>query len=320
MLVDAAFNIVIAGAGGGNAALEVQLIAGKLASSSSLSGEANDACHILFPNDQALKRRSQYLMHGKGNEEGETATATTRGPFLISTANEIGDALATADGLIVACDADHAAMEPSRIDIFLNNAPNLKHVALLSQMGGIFKALESHVKRMCADKDIDCSIVRAGIFKGGGPGEKLQPDEDDERAVVAQEEEFGLNRYYYDTIIELSKAQNTMAFDRFTLGAKVTAGDPFSQPNMFQKMAQHQSFDPADTDTGRSAAAAALLYLAKEQYTISRDNDDEGSRLAAPLVDVTLTTAKSSTPPTQEEWRERFATASGEEATAAAAT
>jgi len=82
-----------------------------------------------------------------------------------------------------------------------------------------------------------------------------------------------------------------MGFDKFTLGAKVTAGDPFSfRGGFLGRIASGQSFEPSDTDTGRTAAAAALLAAVRREAG----------------VDVSLSTLKGEIPPSPEEWEAMF--------------
>jgi hypothetical protein len=273
-----AFNIVVDGSGGG---LEVQLIAGKLAT------RAGNVCHIMTATDEKSVRRNRALMYGPGDA---TPTPTSiAGPLFVSDPEDIGNALSNANGLILLSIEDKALPE-SKVDIFLRNTPQLSHVALLSQIGGVHRKLEEHLEAACRARSVACSIIRTGILKGGGPGDGGGGGEDRDH-----EDDWGLDKFYYSTLFELMLAQNTMAFDRFTLGVKVVAGDVYKAPNFFAKLSANQSFDPSDFDTGRSAAAAALLAV------LERPTGG---------VDVSLSTAKSTVPPTMAEWEELLSSVS----------
>jgi len=258
-----AFNIVISGPG----SLEVQLIAGKLAEAT-----PGDVASIIVPADPRYLKKCRSLLYDDGSGDIQYAPD---GPALVSTGDEIGDALEVADALLIVC--EEQAMENSRIDLLLANAPLVKHVGLLSRHGGSLKNLENYLESKCDSARISCSIVRAGILKGGGPGEGGE----DGRT------EWGLAKYYDNTIFDLLQARTSMAFDKLTLGAKVTAGDPFPFRGGIIGISQsNQSFEPSDTTTARTLAAGALLAA------VRRDNG----------VDVSLSSAKGKIPPTREDW------------------
>ena len=249
------FDIVVSG----NSAIEVQLIAGKLAA------REGDRCSIIGPADRGFVGNCQRLLYGRGSDPAEFG-----GPAFVSTGEEIGEALETAQGLIIVC--EDAPFADTSINTMIENAPELQHIAVMTQMGGGLKQMEEKLRATCSSAGLALSIVRAGILKGGGCGREGN--------------EFGLNKHYYDTLYELQGAMNTMSFDKFTLGAAVTQGDPFKFPNFFQKLKSAQSFQPADTDTGRIAAATALLRAVKRSTG----------------VDISVSSAKGEEPPTAEEW------------------
>mmetsp|Transcript_48530 Transcript_48530/g.94869 ORF Transcript_48530/g.94869 Transcript_48530/m.94869 type:complete len:297 (+) Transcript_48530:64-954(+) len=262
-----AFSFVITGSG----SLEVQLIAGKLAEAT-----PGDTAAIIVPGEASYAKKCRSLLYDDG--KGLSAEAPS-GPALVSTGDDIGTALDSAEGLLVVCEEQPFA--DSRIDLILANSPRLAHVGLLSRHGGSLRKLEDSLKKKCDAKEISCSIVRAGILKGGGPGNGGE----DGRT------EWGLSKFYYNTIFDLLESRITMGFDKFTLGAKVTAGDPFSfRGGFLGRIASGQSFEPSDTDTGRTAAAAALLAAVRREAG----------------VDVSLSTLKGEIPPSPEEWEAMF--------------
>jgi hypothetical protein len=273
-----AFNIVVDGSSG--AGLEVQLIAGKLAA------RAGHVCHIMTATDEKSLRRNRALMYGQ--EATSTASPDIdgryAGPWFVSDPEDIGDALSNANGLIL-FSLEDKTMSESKVDIFLRNTPKFSHVSMQSQIGGVHGKLEEHLKAACRERNVECSSIRSGILKGGGPGDGGDADHNVCR---------GLDKFYYSTLFELMLAQNTMAFDRFTLGVKVVAGDVYKAPNLFDKMSANQSFDPSDIDTGRTAAAAALLAVLERRKG----------------VDISLSTAKGNVPPTTAEWDELLSSVS----------
>ena len=98
-------------------------------------------------------------------------------------------------------------------------------------------------REVLAGGNVELSIVRVGSLKGGGPGE-------------AEEGELGLHKSYYDSIVDLSIYMATSAYDKFTLGASVSAGDPFDMPNPLLRAAKQGSFEASDAETSRTVAAS----------------------------------------------------------------
>jgi hypothetical protein len=262
-----AFHHVIVGRG----ALEVQLIAAKLADRS------GDTCAIITSSDENYIRNCRNLMYGRKNDpnndddDDDDYNAGAKGPIFVSDSQSIGNELDKADGLIIVCE-DEAF---DGVDMMMDNSPNIRHVAVLSKMGGGLRKMEESFQSKCLMNNVALSIVRAGILKGGGPGN-----------VDVEGPDLGLSKFYYDSNYELGSAMVTMASDKFTLGARVTPGDPFKPPNMFAKIKSKNSFDPADTDTGRIAAAQSLLVAIQME---------DG-------IDISLSTEKAEMPPTVEEW------------------
>jgi len=297
---EAAFHHVFTGTG----AIEVQLIAAKLAI------RAGDTCSLVGPSDTSHVNSCRALMYGKKAAKEFILTSTTSGTTslaFVTEGEDIAAALKMADYVHLVC--DDKALGDSMVGSILESAPDVKHVALVSKMGGKFKGLEGVVKDICNKRDVPCSVLRTGVYKGGGPGEvyvgednKLRDDTaaDADADVVAADEasdekeavEYGLSRFFYDTNFDLPDAMNTMAFDKYTLGVKITPGDQFKTPGkLWQQFSASSSFEPSDTDTGRIAAAQAMLAV------VGRG---EG-------VDVSLSTQKGTAPPSFEEWETMLA-------------
>jgi len=277
----AAFHHVFAGTG----ALEVQLIAAKLAL------KAGDTVTILGQGGASQARKCVALMYGSQEVEGRASDvaandrhaadgddATRRRPEFAADGDSTGLALSKADGIIIAC--EDRAVEDGIVDALLDNAPRLRTVALLSAHGGKFEAMENSIRAKCEGRALAFSVLRAGILVGGGPGGDVEKQDG---------EEWGLSKYFYDNKFDLTDAMTTMSMDKFTMGVRVTPGDPFKGPNFFSKIMAGNSFEPRDGDTGRVAAAHALLAAVRRP----------GGGL-----DVSLSTAKGSRPLSFGEWDE----------------
>ena len=70
------------------------------------------------------------------------------------------------------------------------------------------------------------------------------------------------------------------------MGAKIVKGDPFKGPTFISKMFSANSFEPRDEDTGRTAAASALLASVRSETG----------------VDLSISTAKKDRPLSRDEW------------------
>jgi hypothetical protein len=176
----------------------------------------------------------------------------------------------------------------------LNSAgENLSKVVLLSKIGvsqakggGFFgggggngKLLQSEttLRELCKAKNLDLSIVRAGILKGGGPGEN--------------DNDFGLAPCYYNTLLDIVEASVTMAHDKYTLGLDCRPGDTIQMPNIIAQMSSKSSFEACPYDTNRIVVAGGLVAAA----------------LSDAPVEVTVSAAKGREPPTLEAWTKAFA-------------
>jgi len=271
-----AFHHVIAATG----ALEVQLITAKLAI------KAGDTCALIGSSEKSHVRTCRALMYGSANAKKfdyttDLSTVSATNPLSFVTEGvSIAASLSGADYLHLIC--EDKALGDSMVGSLLSSAPNVKHVSLLSKMGGGFRGMEQVAQDICNERNVPFTVVRAGVLKGGGPGDPKDKDSEE------KEEEWGLSKFFYDTNFDLPSAMNTMAFDRFTLGAKVTPGDPFKKPGkFFAGFSSNISFEPSNTDTGRIAAAQALLA------SVQRENG----------IDISLSTEKGKVPPSLEEWK-----------------
>ena len=102
-------------------------------------------------------------------------------------------------------------------------------------------------------------------------GRQLQTNEH----LLPQNHKCRFDEIEYDTIFELETAMCTSAFDKFTLGCKLTSGDPFDLPNPLARAAVRGSFDPRDEETNRliagNAAVQALSHPAAVEFTVSAE-------------------------------------------------
>jgi len=277
-----AFHHVLTGTG----ALEVQLIAAKLAI------RAGDTVTLVGPSDTSHIRTCRALLYGgkaaKAQMESDPNTPTSVPLAFVTDGGDIANSLERADYVHLVC--DDKAFGDSMVGSIIESAPSVKHVVLLSKMGGGLKGLEDVVKGVCEKRGVPCSVARVGVLKGGGPGGQEDEGTDDtEGETAAPAEDIGLARYFYDTNFDLPNAMNTMAFDKYTLGAKITPGDPYKTPGkLWQSFTKSNTFEPADTDTGRIAAAQAMLRCAVREKG----------------VDVSVSTSKGKVPPSDGEWEE----------------
>ena len=173
-------------------------------------------------------------------------------------------------------------VEPATVNTLLNSAgADLGKIVLISKMGvtkakGGFlgggkdaKLLEAEtaIRRICASKQLSLSVVRVGVLKGGGPGDA--------------ENDLGLSKSYYNSLIDSVEASVTMAHDKYTLGVECATGDPYELPNIFSVLAQKSSFEPSPFETNRivAASAAVAALLAKEPLEFSVSSA-KGQRLS----------------------------------------
>ena len=82
----------------------------------------------------------------------------------------------------------------------------------------------------------------------------------------------------------------TSAYDKFTLGAKVTSGDTIELANPIMRAARASDFSPFDDETSRVVAAGAVVQALKHPSA----------------VDISVSAAKGEQAPTPEEWATIF--------------
>jgi hypothetical protein len=184
-------------------------------------------------------------------------------------------------------------IDEKTINTFLEfSGDNLYKLVLLSKIGvsrakGGFlgggddvKLLECEklLSRICKDRNLGFSIVRAGSLKGGGPGE------DNGNTSMA------LDKSYYNTILDIVESKTAEAHDKFTIGAECLMGDPLEIPSLITRMSSKSSFEPMPGETNRIVAAAACVAASKF------DTD----------IEVTVSSHKSRQVPTMEEFQTIF--------------
>ena len=148
------------------------------------------------------------------------------------------------------------------------------------------QTLENYLREAGSKNGADLSIVRVGTLKGGGPGR----DENTGDAAL------GLSKAYYNTLVDLQTYMCSSAYDKFTLGAKLTKGDPYDLANPIIRASRASDFAPHDDETSRIVAAGAVVHAP--------------SHPAA--VELSVSAAKGEDPPgppTSEQWAELFADA-----------
>ena len=77
-----------------------------------------------------------------------------------------------------------------------------------------------------------------------------------------------------------------LADDKYTLGAKCTAGDKFDMANPLARMAFAGTFEPRDDEASRVTAGGAMIAALQHEAA----------------VEFTLSAAKAEAPPTEGEW------------------
>jgi len=209
---------------------------------------------------------------------------------IVAVNSEISAALAQAQALCIVC--DEGSLPESPMMSALEAAPDLQKIVLLSRMGvskatagfmGLGKGevemqeCEARLRAAAGSRGLDLSVVRVGSLKGGGPGAMASADS----------EEIGLSQNYYDTILELETALVTQAYDKYSLGCSLKAGDTIEAQNTFSRLANKGSFEPRPDETSRVVAGGAVV-----------------ATLAHPKpVEFTLSATKGTAAPTADEWQ-----------------
>eukprot|EP00531_Pseudo-nitzschia_arenysensis_P003113 CAMPEP_0116138552 /NCGR_PEP_ID=MMETSP0329-20121206/12841_1 /TAXON_ID=697910 /ORGANISM="Pseudo-nitzschia arenysensis, Strain B593" /LENGTH=302 /DNA_ID=CAMNT_0003633539 /DNA_START=56 /DNA_END=964 /DNA_ORIENTATION=+ len=255
-------------------AIELVLLTTKL-----VAKEGQESFCICGPGQES---KATKMMYGNTDDEENTILGKP-----ISSGDDMQDALSKVNTLFLVCYDN--PIEEKALNTLLNTAgTDLSKVVMLSKMGataggggGFFgggsKLLDSEnkVRSLCKSKNLELSIVRAGVLKGGGPGEPADLD-------------YGLSKTYYNTLFELSEATCTMSHDRFTLGVDCTKGDSVEMPNPITLFGTKTSFDPYPYDTNRINAAMACVMAAKHDKP----------------VELSVGSAKGEELPSKEEWGE----------------
>ena len=252
----------------------------------------------MFAGDQkSIQDTWRRLMYGaEYASAGVDAAGRTK---LLATTEELADNLEAAQALVLVC-CDSMPLENKVVDTLFSNAGDeLKRVVLVSRMGisrakppGLFgmggedhalKGLEAYLREAASSNGADLSIVRVGTLKGGGPGRDENTDE----------AELGLSKAYYNTLVDLQTFMTTSAMDKFTLGAKISKGDPFDISNPLIQAARASDFAPQDDETSRIVAAGAVVHALSHPSA----------------VEISVSSAKGADPPgppTSEQWAELF--------------
>lgn len=210
----------------------------------------------------------------------------------ISQPEDMQKALETTESLILI--GHDNPIDEKTINTFLSlTGSNLSKVILLSKIGVtrakggflgsggdevMLKECEQFLGQVCKNRNLSFSIVRAGLLKGGGPGQDFKYAD------------LTLDRTYYNTILDIVESRTAEFHDKFTLGAECLKGDPLDIPNVISQISSKSSFEPAPGETNRVVAAAACV--AASTYEDS--------------IDVTISTAKSQDLPTMEDFQSMF--------------
>jgi hypothetical protein len=260
----------------GPQAPELLLLTSKLAAKAGI-----DTSCMTSPGTEGGCRRLMY-----GVEYGDAGKDEAGRAKPVSGGEDIQEALTKANSLVLVC-YDQPVDAKSMNTLLGSAGEDLKKVVMLSKMGvsmakgGFFgggeaKLLESEnlVRDICKSKNLDLSIIRGGVLKGGGAG--------------TEGNDFGLDKCYYNTLIDIVEAKVTMAHDQFSLGADCTKGDTIEFPNPFAKMNTKASFDPSPSDTNRVVLAGAIVAAMQHEKP----------------VELSVSTEKGEEPPTAEAWEE----------------
>ena len=273
-----ALNSLVYGPG----SLEMKLLITKLAA-------ASPGCTSSFyvGEDEKGAQKCRGLMYGK---EYASANVDAEGNGkVLTTIEQLGAGLKAAEALAIVCDTEPL---PENIASTLMNeaGDKLSRVVLVSRMGitrakpagpfgfgggdAALQATEKTLAEVTKANGVGLSIIRVGTLKGGGPGN----------------EAVGLSKAYDDGIGDLGTFMVSSAYDKYTIGAKLTKGDPFDFANPIVKAGRGSSFEPFDDETSRVVAAQAAV---------------KAMSLPEP-VEVSVSSAKSEQLPTDEEWAELF--------------
>ena len=274
---------------------ELLLLVAKLAAAPHYGSMEQVHC-ICAPSTEEGCRRLLY-----GSDYADAGVDRQGNAQPISDPEAMGAALKAAESLVLV--GTDEPVEGASLETFLKyTTPNvLQKIVLISNMGvttqgggGFFggggnqkqRDSELTLRNIAQDRNLDFSIVRAGICKGGGPSV------DQEGNPI--HEALALSKAYYNTILDVVDYKVTLAHDTFSLGADATsvvAGDPHTLPNMLTQVGTKASFDPGPTDSNRIVVAAAAV-----------------AALFQPPLEISVGTASGKELVTLEEWSELLGT------------
>jgi len=263
-------TITIYGSGNKN----VQLLAGKLAC------KAGFKANVLV--DEGELGAARVLSYGKFYASGGVdAKGNTQ--FAVG-ADGLGKALKDSEGLIIVGEQGKG-VEEKLIQSVISGTPGLKRITLLSEhgasKGGPMKATEASLKEAAAKAGVEWCVARCGLLKGGGPGNTERGDD------------YGLDRYFYDTNPEINSWQRDKFSDQYIGGASITKGDVVDV-GPFQKIMAANSMSQATVGcTNRVSIASALVQSLRQEVCGNMDFGVDSIRGLAP--------------PTQRSWDAAFA-------------
>merc|ERR1712216_268304 len=114
------------------------------------------------------------------------------------------------------------------------------------------KATEDNLKAAAAKAGVEWCVARCGLLKGSGPGNTERGDD------------YGLDRYFYDTNPEINTFQRDKFSDQYIIGASITKGDVLDI-GPFQKIMAANSISQATVGcTNRVAIASALVQSLRQ--------------------------------------------------------
>jgi len=232
--------------------------------------------------DESQALRYRRLMYG--DEYAQAGVDVDGNAKPVTEGEDIGAALKKAKCLILACYESSVTEETVRT--FLKyTGDDFNKIVLMSKIGvtkakpslfgiggGDAKMLEQEtfLRKIAQEKNADLSIVRAGTVKGGGPGKG----------------DWGLDRSFYNTILDLLESRITEYYDEFTLGAECSLGDTIDPPNPVSQFSSKSTFEPRKEEVSRTVFAAATV----------------AASLYDKPIDFTVSSAKATELPTTEEW------------------
>eukprot|EP00587_Corethron_hystrix_P008901 CAMPEP_0113323940 /NCGR_PEP_ID=MMETSP0010_2-20120614/16690_1 /TAXON_ID=216773 ORGANISM="Corethron hystrix, Strain 308" /NCGR_SAMPLE_ID=MMETSP0010_2 /ASSEMBLY_ACC=CAM_ASM_000155 /LENGTH=298 /DNA_ID=CAMNT_0000183107 /DNA_START=89 /DNA_END=983 /DNA_ORIENTATION=+ /assembly_acc=CAM_ASM_000155 len=272
-----------------------------------------------------LVKREYALMYGNEEERDDNDHSSEKGVKLISTGDEIEEALQNANSIVLVC--YDTPITNIYLDTILESVTesNLSQIVMISKMGaskkiggggGFFgggggngrslSACEDAIKTMAASRNLDLSIVRAGVLKGGGPGGRSIHDQ---ISMAKKKKGWCLDRSYYGKIADLSEFSCTQAHDQFSLSATastITAGDAIALPNMFQQAGTKSSFEARPYDTNRivlaSSVVASLLLSEKNKKESKEKQVSNAQMKKTKISEYSVGAARGEKLPTIDEW------------------